>query len=122
MYAQSLSCVQLFCNPMDCGPPGFSVHWISQARILEQVVISFSRGSSHFYQKQPPKPSPGWFTFCVILRIVLVSATQQCESAIILSIFIYPLPVEPPYPPRIPPSRLSQSIRLGSLCYTAASH
>ena len=23
------------CNPMDCSPPGFSVHWILQARILE---------------------------------------------------------------------------------------
>ena len=34
------------CDPMDCGPPGSSVHWILQARILEWVVISFSRGSS----------------------------------------------------------------------------
>ena len=34
------------CNPMDCSPPGSSVHGISQARILEQVAISFSRGSS----------------------------------------------------------------------------
>ena len=33
-------------DPMDCSPPGSSVHWISQARILEQVAISFSRGSS----------------------------------------------------------------------------
>ena len=31
---------------MDCSPPGFSVHGISQARILEWVAISFSRGSS----------------------------------------------------------------------------
>ena len=31
---------------MDCSPPGSSVHGISQARILEWVVISFSRGSS----------------------------------------------------------------------------
>ena len=31
----SLSCVRLFCNPMDCSPPGSSVHGISQARILE---------------------------------------------------------------------------------------
>ena len=30
----------------DCSPPGSSVHGISQARILEWVVISFSRGSS----------------------------------------------------------------------------
>ena len=31
---------------MDCGSPGFSVHGISQARILEWATISFSRGSS----------------------------------------------------------------------------
>ena len=34
------------CNPMDSSPPGSSVHGILQARILEWVVISFSRGSS----------------------------------------------------------------------------
>ena len=31
---------------MDCNPPGSSVHVILQARILEWVAISFSRGSS----------------------------------------------------------------------------
>ena len=34
------------CDPMDCSPPGSSVHGILQARILEWVAISFSRGSS----------------------------------------------------------------------------
>ena len=34
------------CDLMDCSPPGSSVHEISQARILEWVDISFSRGSS----------------------------------------------------------------------------
>ena len=34
------------CDPMDCGLPGSSVRDISQARILEWVAISFSRGSS----------------------------------------------------------------------------
>ena len=43
---QSLNCVWLFCNPMDCNLPGSSIHGISQARILEWVAISFSRGSS----------------------------------------------------------------------------
>ena len=33
-------------QPMGCNPPGSSVHGILQARILEWVVISFSRGSS----------------------------------------------------------------------------
>ena len=40
-----LSHVQLFCNPMDCSSPGFFVHGILQARTLEWVAISFSRGS-----------------------------------------------------------------------------
>ena len=34
------------CEPMDCSLPGSSVHGILQARILEWVAISFSRGSS----------------------------------------------------------------------------
>ena len=35
-----------FVTPMDCSPPDFSVHGISQAGILEWVAISSSRGSS----------------------------------------------------------------------------
>ena len=42
----SLNCVRLFCDSMDWCPSGSSVHWFSQARILEWVVISFSKGSS----------------------------------------------------------------------------
>ena len=34
------------CNPMDCSLPGSSVHGIFQARVLEWVAFSFSRGSS----------------------------------------------------------------------------
>ena len=32
------------CDPLDFSPPGFSVHGILQARILEWVAIPFSRG------------------------------------------------------------------------------
>ena len=39
------SCLTL-CDSMDCSPPGSSVHRIFQARVLEWVVISSSRGSS----------------------------------------------------------------------------
>ena len=34
------------CDPVECSPPASSVHGILQARILEWVAISFSRGSS----------------------------------------------------------------------------
>ena len=44
-WSEVQSCLTL-CNPVDCSLPGFSIHGIFQARILEWVAISFSRGSS----------------------------------------------------------------------------
>ena len=38
------SCLTL-CEPMDCNPPGSSVHGILQARMLEWFAIPFSRGA-----------------------------------------------------------------------------
>ena len=46
MQAQSLQSCLILCNPMDCSLPGSSVHGILQKRIMEWVVIPFSRGSS----------------------------------------------------------------------------
>ena len=46
MCAQSLQLCLALCDPMDHGPPGYSVHGILQARILEWVAMHFSRGSS----------------------------------------------------------------------------
>ena len=40
-------------DPVDCSPPGSSVHGILQARILEWVAISFSRG---VFPTQGPNP------------------------------------------------------------------
>ena len=42
LCAQSLN----LCNPVDCSPPGSSVHGIFQARILDRVAIFSSRKSS----------------------------------------------------------------------------
>ena len=42
--------VQLFCDPMDCSLPDSSVYGISQARLLEWVVIPFCQGSLVFPQ------------------------------------------------------------------------
>ena len=36
---------QIVCNPMDCSPPGSTVHGILQARILEWIALPFSKGS-----------------------------------------------------------------------------
>ena len=53
------------CNPMDCSLPGFSVHGVLQASILEWVAISFSRGSSWPRDwTQVPCIAGRLFTFC----------------------------------------------------------
>ena len=39
------SCLTL-CDPIDCNPPGFPVHGVLHARIVERVAIPFSRRSS----------------------------------------------------------------------------
>ena len=39
----------IHCDPMNCSPPGSSVHGISQARILEWVAISFSNTYRNTY-------------------------------------------------------------------------
>ena len=50
----SQSCPTLS-DPMDCSPPGFSVHGIFQARILEWGAIAFSAvNSSHLLKALPP--------------------------------------------------------------------
>ena len=50
------SCSTL-CDPMDCSPPGSSVHGILQARILEKVAVPFSWGS--------PRPRDGPQVSCL---------------------------------------------------------
>ena len=56
---------------MDCSPPGSSVHGISQARILEWVMISFSRGSS-----QPRDQTP---VFCIGRQILYLWASWEAH-------------------------------------------
>ena len=51
------------CDPKDCSPPGSSVPGVSQARILEWVAMSFSRGCSQCRdQTQASHIAGGFFT------------------------------------------------------------
>ena len=52
MHTKSLQSCPTLCDPMDCSPPGSSVHGILQARILEYVTMPSSGGSS-----QPRDPT-----------------------------------------------------------------
>ena len=44
--AKALQSCPALCDPMDCSPPGSSIHGILQSRILEWVAMPSSRGSS----------------------------------------------------------------------------
>ena len=50
------------CSPMDCSPSGSSLHGISQARILEWVAISYSRGFSQPVSLASPARASGFLT------------------------------------------------------------
>ena len=62
------------CNPMDCSPPGSSVHGISQARILEWVTICSSRGSY-----QPRDQTFVSYVSCIGRRILSRSTTWKAQ-------------------------------------------
>ena len=55
-------------QPMDCSPPGSSVHGILQARILEWVAIPFSRRSS--------QPRGQTWVFCIAGRFLTIWAAK----------------------------------------------
>ena len=66
------------CDPMDCSPTGSSVHRIFQARILEWVTISFSRGSS------PPRDQP-WVSYisCIAGGFFTTRATWEAQQTML---------------------------------------
>ena len=74
------SCIQFFCDPMDCSPPVSSVHRNLQARILERVAMPSSRRSS--WPRDQTQVSCG---SCISGRFFTTSATWEaptCESLI----------------------------------------
>ena len=65
---QSLSGVRLLCVPRHCSLPCFPVRGILQARVLEWVAISFSRGSS--------QPRDQTHVSCIGRRVLYHSSPQ----------------------------------------------
>ena len=89
MCAQVLSCVRLFCNPMDCSPPRSSVRGIFQARILQWVAISFSSDyflSWHFntYLQKSALCSPVFTSSFTELSLIsplsIITLMKSCQS------------------------------------------
>ena len=59
------------CDPMDCSPPGSSVHGILQTRLLEWMAIPFFRGSSW--------PRDQTQVYCIVGRFFTIWATQEAH-------------------------------------------
>ena len=72
------------CDPMDCSLPGSSVPGILQARILEWVAISFSRGS--------PWPKDRTRVSCITGRRLTVWATGEVLRASVIARLVDSLP------------------------------
>ena len=72
-------CLNL-CDPMDYSPPGSSVHRILQARILEGVAVSSSRGSF-----QPKDQTLVSFSSCTANRFSTAgpSGKVQCSHSVV---------------------------------------
>ena len=51
-------------DPMDCSPPGYSIHGIFQARVLEWVAISFSSGCESWTIKKESEVTQSYLTLC----------------------------------------------------------
>ena len=63
------------CGPMDCSPPGSSVHGISQGRILEWVAISYSRASS--WARDQTR------VYCITGRFYTIWATREAPPLVL---------------------------------------
>ena len=77
------SCLTL-CDPLDCSLPGSSVHGIFQARVLEWVAISFSRGSS--------QPRDWTRVSCIAGRYFTIWMNMNVHDSVLFSQIIPPLP------------------------------
>ena len=74
------SCLTL-CDPLNCHPPGSSVHEIFQARILEWVAIPFSRRSSWVRdQTQVSCIADRFFTIWATREVLMTSSHSSTPS------------------------------------------
>ena len=75
LHAKSLQLYLTLCDPMDCSLPGSSVHGIHQARILEWIVMTSSRGSS-----QPRDWTYISYVSCIAGRFFTTSVTLSASK------------------------------------------
>ena len=94
-------------GPMDCSPPGFSVHGIVHARRLEWVAVSSSRGSSpptgllrllHWQVSYLPLVPPGkhlyrkesinFQKFCNVIQNIILLIVYNKANFLVINIYM----------------------------------
>ena len=75
------------CDPMDCSLPGFTVHEILQARILEWVAISFSM--------VPSEPSDWTWVSSIVGRFFTIWTTRKAPQGLVHFLCYTELPHPP---------------------------
>ena len=110
--AKSLQSCLTLCDPMDCRLPDSSVHWILQARKLEWVAMTPSRGSSQprdrtcishtaggFFSTEPPGKPTSFpiYMYCVGQKVhsgLFVTSYGKIQRNILantICIYFFPL-------------------------------
>ena len=93
------------CHPMDCRPPGFSVHGILQARILECVAMTLCQGDLPNPGIEPGSPAlaGGFLTMqppgkhlCLVLKKFHPPERRPCPRSSHSSPLFPPGPWQPP--------------------------
>ena len=123
VHAKSLQSCLTLCDPMDCSPPGFSVHGILQARILEWAAMPSYRGSFRpsdwtcvscllcWQTGSVPLAPPGkalWlpYTIAISPQVVHIRETKMyvhtkacTQMAITVFLILSPIWEQPKWPP-----------------------
>ena len=85
VHAKSLQLRLILCSPMDCSTPGSPAHGVFQARILEWVAISSSRGSSQSLDLEDPHKRHAFLSPALAGGFFTTSATWEAQITIEIS-------------------------------------
>ena len=88
MRARSLQSCPTLCDPIDCSPPGSSVHGVLQARILEWVAVPSSKGSS-----RPRGQTCISCDSCIEAHSLLLSHQGSPKDSTVMAFKAYPVTI-----------------------------
>ena len=72
VHAKLLQSCLTLCDPTDCRPPGFSVHGILQAIMLEWVAMPFAIGCNDLVSNETKLNKPSSIFYCSFISVVSI--------------------------------------------------